>query len=64
MNGVLEGCDERTSPSILHSIARFALITHVNTAGDPRHVITLVGLVVKTADTEEDTYVHVKEVPT
>ena len=31
-----------------------SLITHVNTAGDPRHVVTLVGLVVKIADPEED----------
>ena len=27
-----------------------SVITHVNTAGDPRHVVTLVGLMMKIAE--------------
>ena len=54
MIGVLGGCDESTSPFIHQPIAIVSLILQVNTAGDPRHVVTLVGLVVKIADPEED----------
>ena len=53
MNGVLGGCEESTSPLINQLIAIVSLITQVNTAGDPRHVVTLVELVVKTADPDE-----------
>ena len=49
MSGVLGGCGEYCSPLISQAIANVSLITHVNTAGDPRHVVTLVGLVVKIA---------------
>ena len=54
MSGILGGCDENDCPLIRQFIAMFSLFTHVNTAGDPRHVVTLVGLVVKIADPEED----------
>ena len=54
MSGVLGGCDESTCPLISQFITVVSSITQVNTAGDPRHVVTLVGLVVKIADPEED----------
>ena len=54
MSGVLVGDDEGDDPLINQFIVTVSLITHVNTAGDPRHVVTLVGLVVKIADPEVD----------
>ena len=49
LGGDISGC-----PLIFQPIFVVSLITHVNTAGDLRHVVTLVGLVVKIADPEED----------
>ena len=43
---------------ISQTIVLSSLTTHVNTAGDPRHVVTLVGLVVKIADPGEDIRGH------
>ena len=37
-------------PLISQSIGSDSFITHVNTAGDPGHVATLVGLMVKIAE--------------
>ena len=47
-----EQTDEAESlPLINQIIAVVSLVPHVNTAGDPRHVVTLVGCLTKTADT-------------
>ena len=54
MSGVLGGCAKGCCPLINQFIVFVSLITQVNTAGDPRHVVTLVGLVMKAADPEED----------
>ena len=58
MSVVLGGCDKGGTPLICQAIVMFSLMTHVNTAGDPRHVVTLVGLVVKIADPGEDIRGH------
>ena len=55
---ILGGCDTGGSPLIAQLIGVVSLMTHVNTAGDPRHVVTLVGLVVKIADPGEDIRGH------
>ena len=39
-------------PLISQFIGSDSVITHVNTAGDPRHVVTLVGFMVKIAEPE------------
>lgn len=59
MSSVLVGDDEGGPPLISQTIVTLlSLTTHVNIAGDPRHVITLVGLVVKIADSGEDIRGH------
>ena len=58
MSVVLGGGDKSCCPLISQFIVLVSLMTHVNTAGDPRHVVTLVGLVVKIADPEEDIRGH------
>ena len=58
VSDVLLGCTRGGSPLISHVIEVVSLMTHVNIAGDPRHVVTLVGLVVKIADPGEDTRGH------
>ena len=54
MSSVLGGCGKGGSPLISQAIGKLSLLAQVNTAGDPRHVVTLVGLVVKIADSEGD----------
>ena len=51
---MLRGCDGSDVSLISQFISAVSLLTQVNTAGDPRHVVTLVGMMVKTADPEED----------
>ena len=46
MGGAGRGC----VPLISQSNGSDSVITHVNTEGDPRHVVTLVGLMVKIAE--------------
>ena len=58
MSSVLRGDGEGGCPLISQAIVLVSLMTHVNTAGDPRHVVTLVGLVVKIADPGEDIRGH------
>ena len=43
----MAGGDKGCVPLISQSIGSDSVITHVNTAGDPRHVVTLVILMVK-----------------
>ena len=42
----MAGGDRGCVPLISQSIGSDSVITHVNAAGDPRHVVTLVGLMV------------------
>ena len=58
MSSVLGGCAEGGPPLISQVIVLVSLMIHVNIAGDSRHVVTLVGLVVKTADPGEDIRGH------
>ena len=58
MSGVLGGCAKGCCPLINQFIVFVSLITQVNIAGDPRHVVTLVRLGVKIADPEWCAYKH------
>ena len=58
MRNILKGCDKSDCPFNIQFIGISSLMTHVNIAGDPRHVVTLVGLVVKIADPGEDIRGH------
>ena len=58
VSSVLRGCGKGGTPLTRQTIVLVSLMTHVNTAGDPRHVVTLVGLVVKIVDPGEDIRGH------
>lgn len=54
------GIDDRGCvPFISQFIASDSLIPHVNIAGDARHVVTLVGLMIKLADPIRLLFIHV-----
>lgn len=53
VRSTLGGTGDGVFPFNCHAIVNVSLMTHVNTADDPRHVVTLVGLVVKIADPRE-----------
>ena len=46
----MEVGDRGCVPLISQSIGSDSVITHVNTVGDPRHVVTLVGLMMMIAE--------------
>ena len=46
VRGVVGGAGRGGVPLISQFIGSDSVITHVNTAGDPGHVVTLVGLMV------------------
>ena len=50
MRGVVGGAGRGGVPLISQFIGSDSVITHVNTVGDSRHVVTLVGLMVKIAE--------------
>lgn len=50
MRGIYGGGGRSCCPLIIQFITSRSLIAHVKTAGDPKHVVALVGLVMMTAD--------------